>query len=242
MTNHVQLDNVTHKNLRVRTSYGKGQGYDVSVARVFPVEFQQLQMEYPLFFIKNSDSGHFETVALLGFSGNENLFLENDDWNARHLPMTIERQPLLIGYQEQIEDGVPTQVPVIHIDLDHPTVSEAEGEPAFLPHGGESPWLQRMSSILMAIHQGHEISESFSQLLVGLELIESLTLEVEFRDGSKQSLNGLYTINEDRMRGLNANGLEVLHQQGHLQDIYMLMASLPQLEQLIERKNRSLAS
>ena len=60
--------------------------------------------------------------------------------------MTIERQPLLIGYQEQIEDGVPTQVPVVHIDLDHPAVSETEGQPAFLPHGGESPWLQRMSS------------------------------------------------------------------------------------------------
>ena len=75
MTHHVLLDNVTHKNLRVKTAYAKNHGYDVSVARVFPVEFRQLQMEYPLFFIKNSDNGHFETVVLLGFSNNENLYL-----------------------------------------------------------------------------------------------------------------------------------------------------------------------
>ena len=67
MTNHVLLDNVTHKNLRVRTLYAQGRGYDVNVARVFPSEFAHLQREYPLFFVKNAESGHFETIALLGF-------------------------------------------------------------------------------------------------------------------------------------------------------------------------------
>ncbi|MDX1570118.1 MAG: SapC family protein [Xanthomonadales bacterium] len=241
MTNHVLLDNVSHKDLRVNKIYRPGGPYDVNVARVFPVEFRQVQMDYPLFFVKNKESGHFETVALLGFDQGENLFLDKNGWDAAHIPLSIQRQPLLIGFQEQVDDGVPRRVPVVHIDLDHPEVSETEGEPLFLPHGGESPWLEQMSSVLHAIQQGHETSQSFSELLVGLELIESLTVKVEFVDGSKHSLTGLYTINEDKLAGLGAKALEVLHQKGHLFDVYMLLASLPNVGELIKRKNRTLA-
>ena len=237
MTNHVLLDNVTHKNLRVNKRYEKGLGYDFSVARVLPVEFNRLQTEYPLFFFKNSESGDFETIALLGFSDNENLYLNDNRWDASYIPMTMERQPFLIGFQEQDDACVPTQVPVVHIDLDHPAVSDDEGERIFLEHGGESPFLERITSVLMTIYQGNDVCHSFSQLLVGLELIESLAVDIEFDDGSRQGLAGLYAINEDKLRALNANGLEVLHKNGHLQDIYMMLASMPILEKLIQRKN-----
>lgn len=237
MTKHALLDNVTHKDLKVKATYEKGRGYDVSVTRVFPVEFSQLQSDYPLFFMKNTDTGHFESVALLGFTENENLYLGDDGWDAACIPLSIQRQPFLIGFQEKSDSGIPVQEPVVHIDLDHPSISQTDGERVFLEHGGESSLLERMTSILMTIHQGHEFSQSFSQLLVGLELIESLALEIEFKDGSKQTLGGLYTINEDKLRGLSANGLEVLHKKGHLKDIYMMLASLPNVAKLIERKN-----
>ncbi len=242
MTNHVLLDNVSHKDLRIDAIYQKNNGYDVNVTRVFPMEFSQLQAEYPLFFIKNTDTGHYETVALLGFSDQENLYLGTPGWRASYIPMSIERQPFLIGFQQQFEDGAPFDAPVVHLDVDHPSVSNKQGKAVFLPHGGESPLLERINSILLAIHNGHEVSQVFSQLLVGLELIESLNLEVEFNDGSKQSLQGLYTINDDKLRTLNAHSLELLHQKGHLQDVYMLLAALPNLAKLIERKNTNLAN
>ena len=136
---------------------------------------------------------------------------------------------------------IPTQVPVVTVDMDHPSVSQDEGEPVFLAHGGESPYLERVSSLLAAIQQGHEASQAFSKLLVGLELVESVNLEITFVDGSRQSLTGLYTIHEEKLAALSANGLEVLHQKGHLRDIYMMQASLPNLERLIQRKNQLLA-
>lgn len=242
MTNHVLLDNVTHKDLKVNRVYGKDQGDSVNVARVFPVEFGRLQNEYPLFFFKNADTGHFETIALLGFVNGENLYLSDSGWDATCIPLSIERQPFLVGLQEKDVDGVPTEVPVVHVDMDHPGISEADGEPVFLPQGGESPYLEHMTSVLMAIHEGHEISQSFSQLLVGLELIESLIVDIELVDGSRQGLDGLYSINEEKLRSLGANGLETLHKRGHLQDVYMMLASLPNLARLIERKNQRLAS
>lgn len=242
MSNHALLDNVTHAELRVNTTYEKGHGFDVNSTRVFPAEFTQLQMDYPLFLVKSADTGHFETIALLGFSEGENLYLRDGRWDAAYLPSTIARQPFLIGFQEQVDDGIPTTVPVVHIDLDHPSVSYTDGEPAFLEHGGEGPLLERASSILMTIHQGHESSKSLSKLLVGLELIESVNVEIEFKDGSKQNLSGLYTINEDKLCALGAEGLDALHKNGHLQTVFMMLASMPNMTRLIDRKNRLLGA
>jgi hypothetical protein len=242
MATHVLLDNVSHKNLRIRTGYRPGCGYDANVARVFLPEFCELQREYPLFFIKDAASGHFEPIALLGFSENENLYLSADGWDAGYVPLTVQRQPFLIGFQAQQVDGVPAQVPVIHIDLDHPSLSETDGEPVFLPHGGLSPYLERIESILATIHQGHDSNRSFSQVLVGLEMIESVKVEVGFDDGTSVSLSGLYKIDEDKLRELSANALETLHRNSHLRDIYLMLASLQNMPWLINRKNRRSSS
>ncbi len=242
MTQHVLLDNVTHRNLRVHRNFSPGHGYDMSLTRVFPSELQVLQNEYPLLFVKNRENGHFEPIALLGFSEEENLYVAEGRWDADYLPLSIERQPLLIGFQEREVEGAPTQAPVVHIDLDHPSVSETEGQPLFLPHGGESEWLEKMTAVLKAIHEGHQAIVPLSQTLVGLELIESVSLDMQFVDGSKQVLTGLYTIDEERLRSLSAAALETLHAKGYLHCIYMMLASQPNVEKLIERKNRSLGS
>lgn len=240
MTNHVLLDNVNHRDLRVRQVYAPREGYDVNVARVFPAEFVAIQRDYPMFFVKNSETGNFDVVALLGFENGENLFLGNPGWDADFIPLSIQRQPFLIGMQQQEVDGVPSQVPVIHIDLDHPSVGTDEGEPLFLAQGGEAPYLERVASVLKAIHEGHEQSEELARSLVGLELIESVKIEVEFIDGSKKSLAGLFKINEERLAGLSGNALEVLNSSGHLQTVYLMLASLSSMSRLIDRKNRQL--
>lgn len=240
MTNHVLLDNITHKDLKIVTGHSKNQGYDVSLTRVFPVEFSQLQAEYPIFFTKNKDTGQFEPVALLGFEENENLYLNDNGWDARYVPLTIQRQPFLIGFQAKAESGVPTKEPVVHVDINHTSISHTDGEPVFLEHGGASPYLEHITSVLMTIHQGHEYNKAFSQTLIGLDLIESLTMQIQFNDDLKHNLAGLYTINEDKLNSLNANGLEVLHSKGYLQHIYMILASMPNVTTLVNRKNQLL--
>ena len=54
---------------------------------------------------------------LFGFAEAENLFVTDDGWDARYVPLTILRQPFLIGFQESFEAGVPQRTPVVHVDL-----------------------------------------------------------------------------------------------------------------------------
>ena len=237
MANHQMLDNVAHKDLRIITTRAAKYGDNIASTGVFPVEFRRVQAEYPIVFRKSAATADFEAAALMGLADGENLFLDDDGWHARYIPMTIERQPFLIGFPDRTEGGVPTEEPVVHVDMDHPRVSDAEGEAVFLEHGGISPYLEHINEVLRAIHDGHAQMKAFSAALVEHDLLEPFTLEVELNDHSKHKLAGFHTVNEEKLISLGAEALASLHARGYLEHLYMTMASIANFSALIEKKN-----
>jgi hypothetical protein len=229
MNNAVALNNIDHKDLRVITTRSAAYGDDVKFALTFPAEFRNVQACYPIVFHKTAD-GKFQSIALFGFQDGENLFLGPDGWDAPYVPLTVERQPFLIGFRDR--------EPMVHIDLGSPRVSRTEGEALFRPYGGSSEFLERMSSVLLAIHQGLEAAPAFVDALLQHELLESFVLDVELNDRSQHRLTGFYTINEERLATLDSGALERMHKAGYLQAIYMAIASLSHFRDLIERRNR----
>lgn len=223
------LNNVDHKDLRVITRRGAQFGDRQMAAITFPAEFRDVQACYPIVFRKTTDGLGFEPVALFGFQDDENLFLGGERWDAPYVPLMIERQPFLIG--------VNGSELMVHIDADSPRVSRSEGEPVFLPHGGNSEFLERASAMLLAIHQGLQATPDFLSALLRHELLESFVLDIELDDGSQNRLAGFYTINEDRLSALGAEAVAALHRAGHLHAIYMVLASLSNFRMLIDRKN-----
>jgi hypothetical protein len=240
MPNHALLNNVEHKQLRIVTARGAAWGDALMSALTFPAEFRELQGHYPIVFAKNGDGTSFDPIALFGFQQGENLFLGagKNGWDAPYIPLTVERQPFLIG---RPADGAEDQL-LIHVDLDSPRLSTLEGEPLFLSYGGSTEYLERVSRVLRSIHDGLETSKSFIEALLHLELLESFVLDIELDDGSQNRLAGFYTINEERLASLKADQLARLHEAGYLQAIYMAVASLSQFRGLIERKNRAVAN
>ena len=230
MTTTVLLNNIDHKDLRVITKRGAQFGDAVMSSITFAAEFRDLQAHYPIVFHKTNDGISFEPVVLFGFQEGENLFLGSGGWEASYVPLLIERQPFLIG-----NNGGEL---MMHVDLDSPRMSNAEGEPVFLPHGGNSEFLERMNSVLLTIHQGLQSTPAFIAALMEHHLLESFVLDVELNDGSQNRLAGFYTINEDKLHQLNGAVLEQLNRAGYLQAIFMVIASLSNFRALIGRKNR----
>lgn len=230
MTNHVLLNNVDHKDLRVITTRSAQYGDDVMYAVTFPAEFRNIQAHYPIVFRKNAQ-GQFEPIALMGFQERQNLFLTSRGWDASYIPLTIERLPFLIGFSADKQ-------PMMHVDLDSPRISRTEGELVFRKHGGNTEFLERMSSMLLAIHQGMAAVQPFVAALMEQELIESFVLDVQLANGSENRLAGFYAINEERLQNLSGEVLERFNRAGYLQAIHMAIASLSQFRALIERMNK----
>ena len=240
MANFQLLNNVDHQALKVIIDRSAEFGDNVWYAVTFPAEFRNLQRHYPIFFVKHPDSGEFQAAAMFGVVEGENLFLNDNGWNASYIPLNIMRQPFLIGFQEREQSGGVQREPVITVDMDHPRVSTEHGEPVFLEHGGNSEYLERVNSILHAVLEGMRHSKPFLDTLDELNLIESFVLDVQLDDGSEHRLAGFYTINEDVLKELDGDQLQRLNQKGYLEAIYMVIASMTNLPALLEKKNQQI--
>jgi hypothetical protein len=237
MPQSVLLNNIDHKDMRVVTKHGAEYGDQVMFANTFPTEFRQLQAHYPIVFRKTQDGAGFEALALFGLEDGENLFLDvagGKGWDAHYVPRAIRRQPFLIG--------VAGETLSVHVYVDSPRVimgeGEGRGEAVFLPQGSPSPYLDSINSSLLALHQGLQSMPAFISALRELDLLEAFVFEVELDDGSQNRLEGFYTVNEDKLALLDGSALAGLNRAEYLPAIYMVIASLSNFRDLIDRKNR----
>ncbi|HEY0941182.1 MAG TPA: SapC family protein [Steroidobacter sp.] len=238
MARHVMLNNVAHHDLRVITRYGAEFGDNIGTVLTFPTEYGDVQREYPIFFRKDAQSGEFQSIALLGLQPDENLFLEDGAWQAAYIPGIVARGPFLIGFQNQDVNGELRREPVIHVDLDNPRISRSEGEPVFLPQGGNTRYLERIGNILQGIHQGLAVSKAMFEAFTAHELIEPVNVEVKFNAEEQFDLRGLYTISEEKLRRLDGDALYRLNSAGFLQGAFLVIASLNNMKKLIDMKHR----
>jgi hypothetical protein len=235
MARRVQLDNVDHQHLRV-IDRAAGE-VSINQALVVPSEFEPLQREYPILFRRDAQGG-FQSVAILGLDRGENLFLRDGEWITRYVPATLRRGPLFLGVGDEEQPGDAA----ILIDLDDPRVSESEGEPLFLPHGGAAPSLQQAAEALHTVHEGLELSRAMFAVLAELDLIQPVEINVEIGDGTRYRLPDFLTIGADRFAALSGAELERLNRAGFLAAAVHARSSLANIERLIELKTDKLAS
>jgi hypothetical protein len=237
MTNAVLLNNIDHADLRIVTRHAAEYGDAVNQALIFPTEYEEVQREYPILFRKDPN-GDFQSVALLGLDKDENLFLDDHGWQARYVPAVQRRGPFMIGFQEKEEGGEVRREPTILVDLDNPRVGRSEGEPVFLPQGGNSPYLEHVAATLRTIHQGLEVSGPMFGAFEALGLIRPVAVEVQLDDAVQYRLPDFHAIDEAGLAGLQGPALERLHSQGFLRAAFHAAASLGNVNRLIELKNR----
>ena len=237
MSNYVILTKSAHRDTKVILDRGEAYGDTVKIALTFPQEFRNVQACYPIFFIKDGDTGQFYPAALFGFEENENLFVTHQGWDATYIPMMIRRHPFLIGFQPGPNGEQAENNPVVSIDMDNPRVNTEKGEALFTEEGNQTPYLEGAIAVLEAIHAGHEHNKVFVQALLANDLLEPFTLEITLNDGSNNQLLGFYTINEEKLRDLDGDTLSRLSKEGYLQAIYMQIASFARVRTLIDKKN-----
>lgn len=238
MSNYELLNNIKHKDLRILAEKSAELGDKVGGCWIFPPEVAEVQKEYPIFFQKDAESGKFQAVAIFGFNQDENLFLTEEGWNADYIPAIMEKEPFLIGFQKG-DSGEPT--PVIHVDMDSPRISkDNSGVSVFLEHGGNSPYLDRVERVLNLIHEGISLSNDMFDAFLSFDLVEPFVLNIEFDKGVQYSAKNYYTINQDKFHSLDDESLGRLHRVGYLQAAYMVIASMSNVQKLIDRRNKNM--
>lgn len=236
MSNLVVLHNHLHQSIRVNTQAVEVQGGQLHMVPVVLSEFLKLAVQFPIAFTKNKDTGRFVCVAMFGFQNGENLFIKDNQWDSLYLPLQIRRQPFFLGNANQTDDQF-----MICMDSDNQSLQRETGEFIFDANGKETTYMENIKSILAELLNGEAVTQAFINALTELQLLQPMHLDITFENAESTRIEGMYTINEQRLSTLNNDDIIRLHQQNYMGPIYTMIVSLGHIYGLVDRKNKRLA-
>jgi SapC len=237
MSNHQIVNFADHRHLRVHASPSARLGDNVMACLTVPAEFRQVQGHFPIVFHRDLTTGTFNALALFGFENGENLFVDGDTWDAPYRPLALAIQPFLVGRSASGDASAQ-----VHIDMASPRIStNGDGTLLFDDAGQPTPYLETIAEKLGDLDHAYRAAPAFFAALERHELLEPFTMDVTLVDGARHSLVGYHAIDEDKLAQLDGDALAALHGEGHLQQLFMAVASMSRLGDLVARKNSQTA-
>ena len=230
-----------HRSVAVDTRARPEYGDMVNRAVALSVEFNELHREYPLLLRKTDEAPGFVAHAILGFEKDENLFVEGDRWTSTFIPATLARGPFSLGYIRAEDGGNAPAGMKVMIDEQHPRL-RPDGQPVFLPLGGESPYLEGIKRVLQTVDAGLRIDRLLYRELVAMDLLEQVKIEISVFTELRYDFSGYQSINQEKFAALNAEQLFRLHRLGLLAPVYFLISSLGNFQRLVNLKIARLQS
>lgn len=230
-----------HQHLHLIPEKAELHSKGIQLMPVVPAEFANIASQSPIVLTKNGDTGQFVFVAVLGFAPGENLWLQHEQWQGHYLPLQLQRQPFFLGQTDKGSDVA------LCIDLQSPMLQSgaAQGDNSqvlFQHDGSDSSYFLQVKACLAELLRGEQQQQQLIQALLDCGLIQPLSLEITFANQQSTKLQGLFTIDQQKLAKLSQTQLYSLHQQGWLAAIYTVLASAAQFYPLIARKNQQLAA
>ncbi|MCW3173442.1 SapC family protein [Shewanella subflava] len=225
MSNQITLlEQAKHGELKITASDFN----HVAEQHIVPVtlhEIARAATEYPIVFVKNSDTGEFQSVAMLGLKPGQNLSVKDGKWLGLYIPTVVRDYPLGLVLNPEVKDKV-----WIGLREEAKEVSKTEGQ-ALFNGDQETPFLEARKKALITHFEQDQATRGILGFLAEKELFISQTLTVDVA-GEKRNINGLYLIDEQKLNSLSDEDFLELKKRGLLGPIYGHLGSINQVNRL----------
>ncbi len=218
------LDPQRHAALRLDTANAARRNFVQLVA----AEFIAAAHDYPILFTKHAQTGAFYAGAVMGLQPGENL-LAQDGVLPGYRPADLVRQGFFVTDEGIAIDPVDS-------------VFANTGDMLFDPSGMPAEPLRRIQQALQALHHGLPETAAIIARFVALRLIEPIDITLDFDDGSRLRLEGLYSISLDALHALPDAAALDLFRRGDLQIAYAQTGSVQHIRRLARLRNDRLAT
>lgn len=198
-------------------------------------EFPAASTCFPLFFIKDRSSAKLFPIALLGLAKGQNLFYSKDGWMASYVPLHMQSWPFSVTSIKSAEGAQQWQVLA---DVESSYLNTKEGQALFVK-GQPSAFLTQITDMLISDTQQKFATAQFIDFLVQQSLVKAIKLELDFSDGEKQMLDGVYAIDEDALNNLQPQQVQEMYQKDYFKAVYSMLSSQHNLYELIKRSRVS---
>lgn len=196
-------------------------------------EFGVACRDYPLAFIATDAGRRYSSVAVLGITSNENLFLRDGRWDSSvYLPAYLRRYPFCMA---RVTLNAVEQADRL-ICVEKAFLSD-NGERMFDDAGSALPRWPPIERLLREYEADIERGREMCAILADYGLFEPFTLQAVPEGGEPLNLAGLYRVEERRLEQLNASQHRTLFRKGLMGRIYAHLLSLENFARLLGRKN-----
>ncbi|MEV8521971.1 SapC family protein [Dyella marensis] len=228
----VPLNRTQHKDLRLKGIPSLRFAAGVHSVPLTGVEFPAAARDLPILFAGSSmeEAG---PMALLGLRQNENLFIDADgQWAANtYVPAFVRRYPFVLAEKPAGEEGDDFTV---FLDEAYEGFGSDEGERLFQDDGTDSEMLKNAVNFLGEFQQHVGRTQWFMEQLRKHDLLEPRNIRLE-KDGKAINLNGLYVVNEEKLRKLDAKTSHEFLTEGVFGWIYAHLLSLANIDRVAQR-------
>jgi hypothetical protein len=228
----VPLNRTQHKDLRLKGLQSLKFAANVHSVPLTGVEFALAARDMPILFAGASveDAG---PMALLGLRQNENLFVDvNGVWEANtYVPAFVRRYPFVLAEKPAGQEGDDFTV---FLDEAYEGFGSNDGDRLFKEDGTDSEILANAVNFLGEFQQHVGRTQWFMQQLRKHDLLEPRNIRLE-KDGKTINLNGLFVVNENKLRELDEKTAHEFLREGVFGWIYSHLLSLANIDRSAQR-------
>ncbi|WP_199097570.1 SapC family protein [Dyella sp. ASV21] len=228
----VPLNRNQHKDLRIKPMPNLKFAGTAHSVPLTGVEFPAAARDLPILFGGNTleEAG---PMALLGLRQNENLFIGADGfWEQNiYIPAFIRRYPFVLAEKPAGQEGDDFTV---FLDEAYEGFNTAEGDRLFKEDGTDSEMLTNAVRFLGEFQQHVTRTQWFMEQLRKHDLLEPRNIRLE-KDGKAINLNGLFVVNEDKLRQLDEKTTFEFAREGVFGWIYAHLLSLANIDRVSQR-------
>jgi len=228
----VPLNRDKHRDLRILMAAGDMRfAAAINSAPVAAIEFGRAATEYPIVFAGSAVDSVVPAV-LMGLRDSENLMVGADGlWaDQAYIPAFLRRYPFVLADKPGSEDDF-----TVCLDEGCPGLGTEAGEPLFTDSGEDGPLLSNALQFLGDYQQQMKRTQEFVARLQALDLLHSKVIRVQPVAAPEFTLQGLFVVDEAKLRALKARVVHKLMGDGDLGLIYAHLLSLSNVVRLTHR-------
>jgi hypothetical protein len=230
----VELSREEHSELKINPDLAEASAARQHLIPIVASEFRKAAIQYPIVFAKNPETGRFAPYVLNGLEPEENLFWSGTKMDVAYVPLNIRRRPFFVGMADA-SNGANGNV--LCIDIESSCLTASGQKSIVDADGSDSSYLKEILSIVGQLVDGQKPTSSFINTALSLDLLCPIVLDIVLEDGRPLHVEGLYSIDEDRVRALDKDAVARLWNEGLMELIYSVIVSTGQIFNLIRLRN-----
>jgi len=234
----VPLNRTEHKDLRLKGVPNLKFAMNTHSVPLTGAEFGVAARDLVIVFAgaETADAG---PIALLGLRQSENLFVDAaGQWIPNtYVPAFVRRYPFVLAEKPADQEGADFTV---FLDEGYEGFNTSEGERLFNDDGTDTELLTNAVSFLGDFQQNITRTKWFMQQLVKHDLLEPRNIQLQKGgkddpSGKSINLNGLFVVNEEKLRALDEKVAHEFVREGVFGWIYGHLLSLGNIDRLVQR-------